>query len=43
METNIKDRGLEDVPPPSIFFSLAEYALEISVCLELNQQVEFSC
>ena len=44
METNIKDGGLEDAPPPlSINLSLTEYALEICVCLEVNQLVEFSC
>ena len=38
------EMGLGDVPPPrSIYFSLTENSLLICVCLELNQQVEFSC
>ena len=37
------EMGLGDVPPPSIYFSLTENSLPICVCLELNQQVEFSC
>ena len=35
--------GLGDAPPPFIYFSLTENTLEVCVCLELNQKVEFSC
>jgi len=36
------EMGLGDVLIPSIYFSLTENTLEICVCLELNQQVEFN-
>ena len=43
MDTNIRDgTRRRPPPPPSIYFSLTENTLEICVCLELNQQFEFS-